>query len=115
MAVYSFGSNPQVWAKPIAGGISAYRKAKAAEELAAKKAAKEAQAIYEKARKDREKAKKDAIKAQEEADKSRTIRWFSYTNWWIRFEYIRYTCTRWRSDAYSSSTRGRVEPCFTRI
>ena len=69
MAVYSFGSNPQVWAKPIAGGISAYRKAKAAEEEAARKAAKEAQAIYEKARKDREKAKKDAIKAQEEADK----------------------------------------------
>jgi len=63
MGVYSFGSNPQAWAQPIAGGISAYRKKKAAEELAAKKAA-------EKARKAAAKAQKKALKDKATADKA---------------------------------------------
>ena len=73
MAVYSFGSNPQAWAQPIAGGISAYRKALAAEQEAARKAAekaqREAEAAQTKADKALKKAQADAVVSDPEAMK----------------------------------------------
>ena len=71
MGVYSFGSNPQAWARPIASGISTYRAKKAAEEEAARKAAEKAQKAAAAAQKKATKAKERADKIAQKADEER--------------------------------------------